>query len=144
MRFFLLSPHSLAAVTSLLFPASPVSGRTTVPRRVSQQLPAQSQHRPPASTDKSCLPGCSGANYTFWLDPLLGCKTTEKLPSLFYLQRNLCLKPYFPQLYQLLQEKMCNFLMLSVSIISADVYHSHIMIQNLVCAIQCELQICAC
>lgn len=34
--------------------------------------------------------------------------------------------------------------MLSVCIISADVYHSHIMIQNLVCAIQCELQICAC
>lgn len=34
--------------------------------------------------------------------------------------------------------------MQSVSVISADMHHSYIMIWNLACAIQCELQIHAC
>lgn len=45
MSFFLLSPQSLAAATSLLCSASAVSGRTTVPMKgstaVTSTVPAQ-------------------------------------------------------------------------------------------------------
>lgn len=54
-----------------------------------------------------------------WLDLLLSCKNTEKLPSFFYLQRSLCLKTwvFFPSYMGCSKKKRFNFLVQSVSII---------------------------
>lgn len=97
VRFFLLSPHSLSAATSLPGPASSVSWRTTVPMEgptaVASTVPAQttSKHRRVLLPRLQWGKSVRRDDFFGWTCYLV-VKTQKSVLAFFYLQRNSCLK----------------------------------------------------